>query len=514
MVRESMEKVCITLEHEYAAVRLLKNNLESSRKQLPPHTALEKLRYLLNNHIEVKGVPVPVIADSDDSNFLALIEHIHQEVIFDHPVLLIMTAHNETLPDLIHVREDLKSNFLTDEVIEIVENSLRTDFPINQGTETIELPIRLFMVGKLLNILIDRFYHLQNIDKVKEAGTEESIEELRNNRVYKSDEGTVFDYSPFYRSITTENGSYIFDVCEEENYAQLTSFRKDNLYGQLHKIADKEAILGIQKVFYQQNPLSEKRLDNLFGGECDTPDRSFTIRCGSKQESIPLRLLPRWKPKIIYEANKFNLTTLRDDFKKEEIYKKEDESQEAIFGLFKGAIAWNEEEGPVDYYLRENIKWRMGHAFEELSSEVHDLQDSIDGEKQRLESAKKPSIRKHYSSIEQSGGSLEDPLLSKSEEGPLRRDEVLRERDGLSGEEYLSTEKQVNGTEFREGIEQLKKALTDNADRKIIGMLLNGRKQNEIAEAMGISPPAINKRIKNIPKKLPAELSRHLKNLL
>lgn len=280
--------------------------------------------------------------------------------------------------------------------LDVLENSeLAKSIPY-KDKHVNSIPLCHFITGKILNFLFSECDHYYMIDMVKISGAKESIEELRKNRIYESDEGTVYDYTPIWKKTLLKDGiSYIWEVFSQAEYDYLTG-------GASQKFD--EILCGFIK-----KPQPDPRPNIFFGNNLDVSESYVIIRYGTKETKMPFRLLPKYKNLIKKIVEPYEYTNLKTD--DEERYK-EEERQEAIIGLFNAATTWCKDKGAVPYWLEQKTIWHLGDAFDKVSD--------VDPETKE---------RKLMERIESKGGSL-DELIS-DESGETKGDLCEDRRDSI-----------------------------------------------------------------------------------
>ncbi|MDI6790143.1 MAG: hypothetical protein QME44_05595, partial [Thermodesulfobacteriota bacterium] len=181
---------------------------------------------LKSNNIQLAQTPSILKGGSIDPAYLELILTIFNELVFVEPILYRLSVHNFTLPQDLPVRKWLRDNFLPDQELEfyidlrryvdLFKGSAMAKGMVVKGKPLEGIPVSWFVVGKILGNLMSDFRHCCLIDQVKMSGAEESIEDLRESRVYDSDEGVVYDYSPLFKEIHSGD-RFIIEVFNEED---------------------------------------------------------------------------------------------------------------------------------------------------------------------------------------------------------------------------------------------------------------------------------------------------------
>ena len=174
--------------------------------------------------------------------------------------------------------------------------------------------------------------------------------------------------------------------------------------------------------------------------------------------------MPKYK-NLIKKAGEITLTNLSEDggFK-------EDEKQEAMIGLLKGAMTYDKDKGTVAGWLKKNVTWGLGNAFDEQSTEA--LKNGR---------TKKRILKEEIDSF---GGSLDEPINEDDRED-TRKDNIpdknnlspmdeLIEKDELKDKESILSEiyqkeprmrniieKEENGISLTDNERQIKKRTID-----------------------------------------------------
>ena len=445
------------LEYEYQALQEVVsyfNGLYEQNEEL--HNRLRFINKKILKKFKENNIPsVLWLFTSQDKDLVKLFNSILNELIYTEPILARVFIYNSTLPEDLLIRKRLK-DYLPDEAINFLHSLFYLDLLIDsrlaQNLRFNDKPVkgihlRSFVVGKIIDGLLSDFKHFRLIDIVKIAGAQESIEKLRDERVYKTDEGLVFDYSPLFKEVLT-NTTIIREVFNEDHF-------KNSKYG-----ADADEVICdyIQKTQY------DNRKDECFGNNLDTSKIKTIIRYKGQEREIPLQLLPKYK-NLIKKAGEITLTNLSEDggFK-------EDEKQEAMIGLLKGAMTYDKDKGTVAGWLKKNVTWGLGNAFDEQSTEA--LKNGR---------TKKRILKEEIDSF---GGSLDEPINEDDRED-TRKDNIpdknnlspmdeLIEKDELKDKESILSEiyqkeprmrniieKEENGISLTDNERQIKKRTID-----------------------------------------------------
>ncbi|MBM2834402.1 MAG: hypothetical protein HW406_1563 [Candidatus Brocadiaceae bacterium] len=251
-----------------------------------------------------------------------------------------------------------------------------------------------FITGKIISYLCSKYHHFYSIDRVKQSGAKESIEELRKNRISEGAEGTVYDYAPFYKHIISKNGmKHIFEVFCQEQYDFLTKETSG-----VSQYFDEMLCDMVKK--------QDSRRDLSFGNDIKASAVFLIVRFGTNEKEISLQLLPKYKNLVMNIKDQYTLIDASTD-KRE----KEDETQEAIIGLYNGAITWDKNKGAVSSWFKQKTEWHLGDAFNKVSD--------VDP---------KTNERKLMERIESEGGSLDVPPDKPGESGETKGTQVKDDR--------------------------------------------------------------------------------------
>jgi len=369
-----------------------------------------------------------------------LIYDIYDKIIRESPILVRLVLYNIISPPNIEAREWLK-DYLPDELLSPYHDILSFDLLKGSKLKKIRgeildgVPTMSFVVGQILKDLFDDFDHYRLIDEVKKTGAKESLEELRKARIYKTEKGTVWDYSPLIKQEFSKSGITV-EVFTKEDFErakkekQFFARKIDNiLCSHIHEVH------------------SDPRENIYFGDNLDSGFK-YTVRYGSKEETIPLQLLPKYK-KHMKKTSKMHtltrLTTRKDITSIKEDYFKEDEIQTARIGLLEGVRTWSEEKGPATNWLKEYInKFELGHAAEKLSTETM-KKERLDQEK--FKQGKDYDTDRWFrekilmEDMESSGGRLDNPIEEIDEGHQMEGDQTYK--DLLKAEDPFEIEDKI-----------------------------------------------------------------------
>ncbi len=227
---------------------------------------------------------------SEDKDLVGLFDMTLKNLIDVDPILARIFIHNSTVTQDIHIRKWLRDNYISDEAIDIakmpfdrdwlVDSELAKRIKLLDGKTVKGIPLRCFFVGETLNGLLHDFEHYKFIDLVKMKGADGSIAELRESRIYESDEGVVYDYSPLFKKTYPGNESMITDyfmMNEHEQTGKKGSFIADDI---LSSYAQKTQLDSRKGKGYRSGP--------------DIPEFIYTVRDGTKEKMVPFQFLPKW----------------------------------------------------------------------------------------------------------------------------------------------------------------------------------------------------------------------------
>lgn len=434
----------IPLEYEYKVFQAVKEWFFSkweNDKELY-HFLTEENKEILSKLKNENIGERQLLFKSESKEMAELFNSILRELIYPDPFLARTFLHNSTLPEDLHIRKWLRDNYLPKEAVDILFDDnlfskdwlIDSDFAKSQSLKGI--PLRCFWVGEILKDFASDYEHYRLIDLVKESGIKESIEELRKNRIYESNEGKVYDYSPISKLTKMKDG-YIQEVFTEKDF--------DNSKDCLNQ-ADNILCLYIQK---GQN---DCRKDEFFGDTLNDSRYKFILRYKDKEKTIPFQLLPKYKNFINSLSNKYTLTGLYETVDKLE------EKQEASLGLYNGAITWNKDKGSATGWLENIVKWQLGDVLDKHS---------------RIDSRTGKRILKEK--LESSGGRLDDPE-TKDKHGIPLKDTIKSET--LSPENSYEINEETNeNKKFLLEIYRVKPEMKDIIEKESRGEALTSKER-------------------------------------
>jgi hypothetical protein len=431
----------LPIEWEWKAFEGVKEHIDKLEKNDIAHhkgrkTENEKiLGVLRDNNIQT----VRLSWEKGKETLSKLIYDIYDKIIRESPILVRLFLYNIISPPNIEAREWLK-DYLPDELLSPYRDIL--SFDLLKGSKLVEIrgeildgvPTMYFVVGQILRDLFDDFDHYRLIDEVKKTGAKESIEELRNTRVHKTEKGTVWDYSPLIKQEFSTHGITV-EVFTKEDFERAKKEKRG--FGQ--KI---DNIL----CAYIQDAYADPRQNIYFGDNVEPPFK-YTVRYGSKEETIPLQLLAKYNRLIRKTSKSHSLTKLatRKDIPSiKEDYFKEDEIQTARIGLLEGARTWNEIKSPATNWLKEKIKFELGHDAEKLSTEMMKKERL---EREKFEQGEGYDTDRWFQKkilmedMESSGGRLDNPIEEIGDGGKIEGDETYK--DLLKIEDPLEIEDKI-----------------------------------------------------------------------
>ena len=361
------------------------------KKHIKAITILKKENDQINNLFKVNNIElVDFLFEFQDEAHKILFKRIIKELICLDPFLTRVLFYIRIPPDKVVLREFLKDNYLHEKVvhpyylffhdIDVLSDSVLTkSLPYYKDKPVKSIPLYNFITGKIIEFLFSTHDHYRMIDRVKQSGARESIEELRKNRINKSPEGTVWNYTPIFKKILLGNGiSYIYEVFSQEEYDYLTKGSSQQFDEILCNLIRK--------------PQPDPRPNIYFGDNLTVSDSYLIVRYGTKEEKIPCRLLPKYQNLVRSVSREYVLTDLKDGEDGDT-----EETQEAIYGFFNAATTWDKDKGAVPYWLERKTKWHLGEAFYKVS-----------------DNDPKTKKRKLMERIESEGGSLDEPILNKA----------------------------------------------------------------------------------------------------
>lgn len=383
----------------------------------------------IQNKIELINPRVRIL--SQDPKIHSLVDDTFTKIIREDPILFRVIMHNWTSSEDIHSRKWLRK-YIPEELLHPYYDLLKEDFLKEKKVAgSSGIPIFSFLAGQIYENLLWEYEHFRCIDMVKETGIKDSIAHLRENRIIKSNDGIIWDYSPLIKRQIINRGpnrGILVEVFSEEAFK---AARKD--YKSFSLLVDNFLCSIIKQ--------SEDCRHYLFlGRDFDAePLMSYTIRYKDQKASISLQLLPKWRPAINKLARQWRLTTLRSLITKRgrlKYIEGEDEKQEAKLGFFVGLNSWEPQKGSAGIWLANNIKWSLSNAFKRLSTESY-VEKRLEFDRliwsefweETPELAQK-RFRKRvlFEKLEQSGGRLDEWV---NEEEELRVIDLLPDAKSL-----------------------------------------------------------------------------------
>ncbi|HHT9138584.1 MAG TPA: hypothetical protein ACFYEK_15240 [Candidatus Wunengus sp. YC60] len=376
----------------------------------------------INNLFKVNSIKlVDLPFEFKDEDHKVLFKRIIKELVYLDPFLTRILFSIRIPSHNIVLRELLKDCYLPEKILspcyfffqylDVLENSeLAKSIPY-KDKHVKSIPLCHFITGKIIEFLFSTHDHYHMIDRVKQSGAKESIEELRKNRIYESDGGTVYDYTPIWKKTLLKDGiSYIWEVFSQAEYDYLTEGASQQF---------DEILCGFIK-----KPQPDPRPNVFFGNDPDISDSYVIIRYGTKEMKMPFRLLPKYKNLIKKIVEPYEYTNLKTD--DEERYK-EEERQEAIIGLFNAATTWCKDKGAVPYWLEQKTIWHLGDAFDKVSD--------VDPETKE---------RKLMKRIESKGGSLDEPESAEDDTPKRNNIDKDKKNDTLTAIEQVDGKDELN----------------------------------------------------------------------
>ena len=380
-----------------------------------------------------KGTKFRSISVSSDLEGLEkLFFEIVQKLISVDPYLERIYVYNLTLPEDREARKYIRNNYLPPQKYLSALDSLRNadllrDSALAKECHLAGIPMGLFFIGEMLLKLSDDCNHFMLIDFIKDMGLSESISELRKRRIYRTSEGKVYDYTPFFKS-TVGKKKTIFEVFCSEDFEELTDPKNDTLCKELSQLADDDLCFALQKSNL------DIRQDKFFGDTFDNSEYQYIIRFGRDERKMPIQLLPKWHGKIEQVASKYKLTT--DIFSTKGEIKKDDERQEGMIGLLSGALSWDRRKGPATNWLSMQIVFGLQEALDILSTEAFKKQRKYrekyeyGDEEGNVKDFNETILKERFDSL---NGSLDEPIEFKDgSEG--KRIDILESKESLSSE--------------------------------------------------------------------------------
>ena len=408
------------LEWEYKALQETIDHFlkqwENSTDVLNRLTAINARIYasFIENGIKLVGLNL----DFKDKDQVNLYETIINKLILSEPFLARLYFYISIPPKDIHPRMFLKkTNHVSElwiyplyihlENIDVLENSKLAKSILHKDKPIKSIPLSCFITGKILAFLFSEYDHYSMIDKVKQSGVSESIDELMKNRIYESAGETVYDYTPIVKKTLLDNGiSYIMEVFDQETYDFLVKGTSEQF----------DEIL----CNFIQKPQPDPRPNIYFGDNPTVPDSYMIVRFGANEKKIPFRLLSKYNNLVMDIKDTYRLTNLTTDKKKKDT---EDETQEAITGLYEGAITWDKNKGAVSSWLKQKTKWHLGDAFNKVSDDDPKTKKRILCEK-----------------IDSEGGSLDVPPDKPGGYGETKGTQLKDYRNEPVGEQVMHKE--------------------------------------------------------------------------
>jgi DNA-directed RNA polymerase specialized sigma subunit len=421
------------------------------------------------------------------------------------PILARFQLHNTIPQQEFHIRKKIRDHLTPEHekhlFLVVIKHSHRKKF--------MHLP--------LANVLFDiyeNFLTFRGVDALKESGclNEIPVEELRKSRIKKSfyADGDVkiqeyhYDLAPFYifhqkKSIFPSNvmqSDITIEYFSEEDFNKIDDNWIDSL-----------------SCLYMQQALEPDLRDQPFAPKLSKVSTLSIIYRDQKKEFI-LSLSDKYLPLVKSKANFWELTKIRRKDKPD----RDEELQEARMGLYDGAMAFDTDftffrglfkpPSMAPWHLKTSVERAMGSAFDKLSSQAN--------VKKRAEACNQEKPSEACNQEKPSEARAQEKAFSKAllfesfESSGGRLDDGFADSDHLSVEEIAISNDQEDAAKkaFREILNSL-----DSTDRKMLEYLLAGEQQNDIAKKLGISAPAINKRIKGIPNKIPPDLQSKIKDL-
>jgi hypothetical protein len=227
---------------------------------------------------------------SEDKELVGLFDTILRNLIYTEPIIARVFIHNSTLTQDIHIRKWLRDNYIHDEAIDLVKTPFDRDWLVDsklaKGIKLLDgkpvkgIPLRCFFVGEVLNALLEDFEHYKLIDLAKMKGADGSIAELRESRVYKSDEGVVYDYSPLFKKTYLRSGGTTTE------HFMIDGFKQPGRKGPL--MADN--ILSS----YARKTQFDNRKNEDYRNNLDTSKFNGIVHNTAEKKTIPSQLLLKW----------------------------------------------------------------------------------------------------------------------------------------------------------------------------------------------------------------------------
>jgi hypothetical protein len=398
-----------------------------------------------------------ILYESEHCEGNKLIETIFEELICSEPTIQRIYIHNSTLPEDIIVRGWLREQIF-EECKEFYQNivAFMELFKDNELPMT-SIPMRLFIVGQILKDLIKDYDHYRCIDAVKMKGVKESIEELRRQRVYESNEGKVYDYSPLVKFIYGKN-RLIKEVFSEEDFNH-----DDNMI--------------VDSVLCSFVKYSDTGKDLFFGADIDKAQYHYVIRYRDKEKELKNHLLPKY-------GNLVKKTAKNSIYN--EVYENpKNRIDDAIIGLFEAVKGCDPNSPSLQAYLKKVTQTKPHRAFKEITTTLYRKERRQQEIKDHGEEQVKRFFNERVSKedLEHSGGSLDAPL----DDEDRQRDTP---KDNLKDNPSLTLEDEVFLSEIYEKEPKLKAFIEKESEKPLSSTERSTKKR------------IIEKLKKEIPKKL------------
>lgn len=204
----------------------------------------------------------------------------------------------------------------------------------------------------------------------------------------------------------------------------------------------------------------------------------FVISAGEQRKELTFPIALRYEPLLRKTAKKyrFDVSEAEPQYSEPLQRASTEELQVALVGLWTASKNYDKTKGSIPAYMKQRTEWHMGEEFGERSVEIEEP-----------ETGKREPVLK--SRLERTGGSLDDPRVGKDgiETGPLS-DTIADPQTGPPDQRIL--------------LEQILSSLVDETDKQIVHLCREEHTQEEIAQKLGITQPAIAKRLRRIGKKL------------
>lgn len=249
--------------------------------------------------------------------------------------------------------------------------------------------VYLSYTGQILKWLLDEFAHFSAVDRIKIAGAEESVAELRwARRPKEGPEGVwVLDYTPIYKLTISQSETVLERFTDDQHFDIFPGYIDEDLCQQIRDSGGRDF-----------------RQDLFFGSSLVDADCRVILKYGEKTKQVPLQLLPKYGGLI-----------------RKESWRDLDKQQEAMTGLLKGAREFDRNKGPVSPYLINRVQWAVLDSWKrESTTQFRDEE----GKPQRVSRER----------LEGSGGRLDDPIMIEGE--PAIKKDLLK-AEGLDPEQKL-----------------------------------------------------------------------------